>query len=199
MEILPLFATNVFSTTLEVDTTELKEDKYFNNSVQSDKENLIRANPSFRVLDKYPDIEKALLNKWLEVARAVFNYKEDFVITTSWITKNKYGMSSQTHHHKNSFYSGVYYFDTYDKDSAMLEFSTPLANHPDFLLEPTAYNIRNCPSWSVKPKTNLLLLFPSYLDHRVTLHKGKTDRKSLAFNIAPIGVYGICDSQNLCK
>jgi uncharacterized protein (TIGR02466 family) len=195
MDLLPLFACNVFSTILKVDKTELLKDKYFNNSIQADDETLKKSNPNYRILENYPHIKKAILNEWLKVARNIFNYQTNFVITTSWITKNEYGMSSQFHHHKNSFYSGVYYFDTYDKNSAPIQFATPLVNHPDFLIEPSAYNVYNCPSWSTHPKTDLLIMFPSYLDHRVALHKSKTPRRSLAFNIAPVGEYGISDSK----
>ena len=38
-------------------------------------------------------------------------------------------------------------------------------------------------------------MFPSYLKHQVLTHNIDTKRCSLAFNIVPLGNYGIGDSQ----
>ena len=47
-------------------------------------------------------------------------------------------------------------------------------------------------SWTISPEKNLLVFFPSYLEHRIINNKDK--RRSLAFNIVPIGGYGTGDS-----
>ena len=86
-------------------------------------------------------IKKILLNQFKQVAKENFGYTNDFIISTSWITKmEKKGEMAQSHCHKNSFYSGVYYFDDYGKDSSALEFYNPLLPFSDFQLEPTQYN-----------------------------------------------------------
>ena len=51
-------------------------------------------------------------------------YSNDYIISTSWLTITKPGErgQSQHHFHKNRFYSGVYYYDEYEKDTGELEF-----------------------------------------------------------------------------
>ena len=202
MELLPLFASNVFKLIIEEDTSSLFSEESYSNSVEQDRQNSVynvgcldKANYNIRVLDRHPEIAQVLLNKWMSIAKDVLNYNCDFVLTTSWITKNYKGMSSQEHHHKNSFYSGIYYFDEYDENVGRLVFSSPLANFPDFLVEPSDYHIHNSPAWVHVPKAKELILFPSYLNHQVLPHGSDKPRKSLAFNIVPTGVYGIGDSK----
>ena len=52
----------------------------------------------------------------------------------------------------------------------------------------------NCKSFELKPEKNKLIFFPSYLRHKIKIHKGDTVRYSLAFNIIPIGDVGYYDS-----
>ncbi len=202
MELLPLFASNVFKLTIEEDTDSLLGEQSFSNSVEQDRQESVysvgcldKANHNIRVLDRHPEIAQILLNKWMIIAKDVLNYDCNFVLTTSWITKNYKGMNSQEHHHKNSFYSGIFYFDDYDENVGRLVFGSPLANFPDFLIEPSKYHLHNSPAWVHIPKAKELILFPSYLNHQVLPHGSDKPRKSLAFNIVPTGIYGIGDSK----
>ena len=49
-------------------------------------------------------------------------------------------------------------------------------------------------SWSIKPEVKKMILFPSYLEHAILEHNEDTIRYSLAFNLYPVGEYGIGDS-----
>ena len=87
------------------------------------------------------------------------------------------------------------YFGAYDnKNGGEIQFNNPLAQFTDYTIIPRDYYIGNCNEYSVYPIKNLLLLFPSYLSHRIGDYKGKTPRYSLAFNVVPIGEYGQSDS-----
>ena len=55
-------------------------------------------------------------------------------------------------------------------------------------------NKSNCSSLFIKPEPKLLLLFPSYMYHRVMSHNIDAERLSLAFNIMPITEWGSGDS-----
>jgi len=55
-------------------------------------------------------------------------------------------------------------------------------------------NIVNSNLSYITPSTNSLVLFPSYLSHRIAEHQSKKIRRSLAFNIVPVGSYGEYDS-----
>ena len=174
-------------------TEELKKET---NCVSNYFQGNYKNNNEYRLLEKYPRIKKILLNQFKQVAKENFGYTNDFIISTSWITKmEKKGEISQSHCHKNSFYSGVYYFDEYEEDEGgVLEIITPLSNHFDFNVMPKDWNLYTGRSIKFSPKKNLLILFPSYLFHQVLAYEGTSIRKSLAFNIVPIGFYGDGDS-----
>ena len=192
MKTLPLFASYV--STIELNHN-IKELKNFNEDFgESGNEGSCSISKDKRVLEKYPETKKLLLDTFKKIAKEEFEYKEDFIITTSWFTKTEKTQDSNLHRHKNSFYSGVYYFDEYSSNSSPIRFQSPLFSHSDFYLTPNRYNIKNTFNWHIQPSKNLLVLFPSYLSHSIEKSYEDATRYSLAFNIVPIGEYGDGDS-----
>ena len=190
--ILNAFSSPIVTTFIEKNTNDLKkETKFANNEYQKNT-----GKKNYRVLEKYPKIKKILLENYKKFAKEKLRFTEDFEISTSWITKIENGGECQQHCHKNCFYSGVYYYDDeYEQNvGGKLEIQTPLMNIPDFYLIPEEWNLFNSRVVDVFPVKNLLVLFPSYLLHRVLPYYGTTPRKSLAFNIVPVGSYGNKDS-----
>ena len=192
-DIIAAFPSPISVNVILENTEELKKET---NCVSNYLQGNYKNNNEYRLLEKYPRIKKILLNQFKQVAKENFGYTNDFIISTSWITKmEKKGEMSQSHCHKNSFYSGVYYFDEYEEDEGgVLEIMTPLSNHFDFNVMPEDWNVYTGRSLQFSPKKNLLILFPSYLFHQVLSYEGTSIRKSLAFNIVPIGFYGDGDS-----
>ena len=130
-----------------------------------------------------------------EISKEEYQYYNVFIITTSWFTKTKKGQQSIFHSHKNSFYSGVYYFGDYSEDSAPIAFENPLTPFMDFYMYPSGeWTIKNSQTWEITPRKNLLILFPSYIRHTIMRSEDDGVRESLAFNIVPIGEYGASDS-----
>ena len=81
-------------------------------------------------------------------------------------------------------------------DSLVLEIDT-LSQKIDifnFQFLQKEWNNLNGIALEIAPIKNLLILFPSYLNHSVLPYYGTTVRKSLAFNIVPVGSYGHGDS-----
>ena len=185
---VPLFATPLMHVKVRENTDQLQKSYEYVTTETNFKNSMSK---DIRILKKFPRIEKIFLNYFDKIAKEVFLYDETFRITTSWITKTE-DTQSELHSHKNSFYSGVYYFDEYSEDSGSLQFKSPLFSHSDFSLIPKKWNIMNNNSWTISPEKNLLVFFPSYLEHRIINNKDK--RRSLAFNIVPIGGYGTGDS-----
>ena len=136
MESLPLFSSPVLKLYVEENTDQLNEHIEKADFIRTSAfgANWAYTSSDVRLLKKYPRIERILLNKFKRVAKENFYYKNDFVISTSWMSKTDPGGYSQMHMHKNSFYSGVYYFNEYDNDSSALEFETPLTAYADFQL-----------------------------------------------------------------
>lgn len=204
MDIFPLFASNLFCTIVDERVDQLKQlaekQIYYQPKINDWSLNSPDLIPFvFSSEDKYilkdqPRIEKILMKHVNKIMDEVFHYTNDFKLTTSWFTKIDYGGMSHAHNHKNSFYSGLLYFDEYDNDCGNIEFQNPVLNYSDFFIDTKSYNIQNSNVWNIKPCKGLLVLFPSYLYHRITLHQSLITRYSLAFNIIPERPYGIGDS-----
>lgn len=196
MNILPLFPSVFVEEYLSDDFQFLIEDSrkikfnYTNNGNPTQSS----LGHTKRVLEKFPTFSKKLLSIFNNFSEEVLEVKTKFIITTSWYTKCSKGTSSHFHNHKNSFYSGILYFDEYDSDSGGIEFYTPLEAHKCMMMESNTFDIYNSNSMLFKPNTGKLILFPSYIQHRIHTHESSKDRYSLAFNIHPSGSYGIGDS-----
>lgn len=196
MDTFPLFSCPVLKLFVDENTDQLidhiEKADFKNTNVPGS--NIAYTSNDVRLLKKYPRIERILLKKFQDIAKNNFCYTTDFIITTSWIAKMDPGGFAQMHSHKNSFYSGVYYFDEYEEGCSSLELETPFRAFPDYQILPTEWNVMNSTSWKFEPEKNLLIFFPSYVPHCVGENKSNRTRYSLAFNIAPIGEYGQADS-----
>ena len=195
-EVHSLFASPVIADVVDdLDTEQIKKDKIkFKDIKHQGYENVSEISKDLRILDNYPELEKALLEKWEDAAYHVFNYRNDFKITTSWVTRTRKGCESTLHLHKNSFYSGLFYYGNYNDKCGGIQFMNPLHEYSDFYLVPQTPNLLSSDTHKFWPKSNLLLFFPSYLKHRIMYHADNTPRYSLAFNIVPTGLYGQGDS-----
>ena len=115
----------------------------------------------------------------------------DFYITQSWLNITKPGEFHHDHSHNNSLISGVFYISTEEDDK--ITFSDPNAKVKELIkFEQKEYNLFNSTSWFFPSVTNELVLFPSWLNHKVdTNEKATTDRISLSFNTFVRGTLGI--------
>ena len=122
----------------------------------------------------------------------VINPKEelDFYITQSWINMNNPGGYHHEHSHQNSIVSGVFYISTEKDDS--ITFTDPNYKVKQLIqLEAKGFNPFNSSTWFFSVNNNELVLFPSWLGHRVDPNpKSTKDRISLAFNTFAGGTLG---------
>jgi len=116
--------------------------------------------------------------------------KLDWYITGSWLNINKPGEHHHSHYHSNSILSGVFYISTEDDDR--ITFQDPNEKIKRVLaFEPTEYDVWNSSEWFFSVNTNDLILFPSWLDHKVDVNeKATTDRISISFNTFVRGTLG---------
>jgi uncharacterized protein (TIGR02466 family) len=114
----------------------------------------------------------------------------DFYITQSWLNVTKPGEYHHIHSHMNSIISGVFYISTEEDDR--INFIDPNAKLKVLInFEPKEFNPFNSGSWSFPSVTNQLMLFPSWLDHKVDVNEtATTDRISLSFNTFVTGTLG---------
>jgi uncharacterized protein (TIGR02466 family) len=191
---VPLFSSPISLTGIEENLDELhsvKNDKFLTTHVESSF-NSYKTKDN-RILEKFPKEKEIILQKFYEFKNSVLKTSTDFVISTSWATMIKNKGYSQYHNHKNSFYSGVLYLEDV-QNGGHIQFKNPMTEFGGFLTNIKEWGIFNYEIFHVQPKKNLLILFPSYLSHKINLYSGETPRYSLAFNFVPVGIFGEGDS-----
>ena len=139
--------------------------------------------------DRLGFLKEIILNKFKKLNDEVYKYDNKFIITTSWFTHTKNGQFGNFHNHSNSMFSGVFYFTDNNSSIKFQNFN----KNTSFNIIPKEYNVYNSLSWEIKPSKGTILLFPSEVYHYVNI--SNKDRKSLAFNIVPVGEYGGRDSK----
>lgn len=103
-----------------------------------------------------------------------------------WININNFKDSNQLHFHPNSFLSGVYYVDFF-KNGGNIVFQNPaydvmMSNwNLDDMKE---FNSFNSACYKIVPNTGDLMLFPSWLKHKVEPNLTTKDRVSISFNLS---------------
>ena len=106
-------------------------------------------------------------------------------ITSMWaIINNKYAFNEK-HHHGNSSLSAAYYVKAENDAGNIVFFDPRQANvfHHPISKEVNAINAQ---VQSVTPKPGTLVLFPSYLEHKVNPNQSDEDRIVISFNVSMI-------------
>ena len=197
-EILPIFSSPVYVN--EIEDIDFK--KYLNLSkkykwrLSGEKEelkNLSLASEDLNILEKkeFKTLKQRIMKEFNIFKNDVMKYKNDFKITTSWLTLSKKNQYSKLHKHTNCMFSGILYLNTNEKDGN-LYFEN--VNNRSFFIVPEEYNFYNTYSFNVIPKIGRIVFFPSELYHKIELNKTNSKRISLAFNFLPKGEIGGGDS-----
>tara|TARA_B100001778_G_scaffold76310_1_gene61453 strand:- start:305 stop:907 length:603 start_codon:yes stop_codon:yes gene_type:complete len=191
MEILTPFSYLFGSQVLKEDFSEL--DKSTDYQYGNSQAEIIQNVDNYRILEKYPKYKIILTAQFKYFIKKTMNYPTvDWQISTSWITCLNKGDRVHFHNHKNCLWSCVLYFGEYGDDAAHLAFRNPISEREHFLLgkdkgTPMTQDI------AIKPEHNLLVIFPSSINH-YSMVNNEDGRKSLAFNMVPVGKYGSGDS-----
>lgn len=194
-EVLPLFSSPVGIIDITNDLSELNRiisdyDFVRTNQVGS-KDTYVTT--TLKILDNFPYTEDVLIGYFNSYKNNVLRLEDtNFRLTTSWGTKTDPKGFSQFHKHKNCVYSGILYFE--DVEDGKLEFCFDNLPEQILLNKPSEWNVYNSKSWFITPRKNMIVFFPSYLSHRVTVNESSKPRYSLAFNMFPEGFIGTGDS-----
>jgi uncharacterized protein (TIGR02466 family) len=107
---------------------------------------------------------------------------KDLTMTHCWVNVMGAGAHHHSHHHPLSVISGTFYVDVNAKSSG-LKFEDPrqmfYMNTP--AVKKTAA-LKNKRFHELKPKSNQLVLFESWLKHEVPMQSDKKERISISFN-----------------
>ena len=148
-------------------------------------------------LEDYPEAKGEIIKLFEAFAETLYGYRQDWKITSSWLTSNSKGESMYRHNHKNCVYSGVLYPFKYHEDHPSLIIENPIINHSSFIMNNAKPNVFFSDYIGRKPiPTGHMIFFPSYLYHYHPPFK-QTDmpRKSVAFNLFPNETFGVNDSK----
>ena len=205
VDLLDMFSIPLIHCELDEDTSELRQctDYVLNtNQVDVDEYKIFEKSGlketidfEFRVLEQFPKMKQMFTHISNRLIKEGLNYDNKLEISSSWFTKTHKGEQSPMHDHKNCVFSAVYYYGDYDDKVGNLIFKNPIVNLTSYRLNVDKSNKFNTYDIEITPQAGSLLIFPSYVSHKIDVHKSDIPRLSLAFNMIPVGQYGIGDSQ----
>lgn len=119
-----------------------------------------------------------------EYANIILGLAGEYVITQSWLSIKQPGQRHIMHTHGNSIISGVFYFNNESDTEGLTFMKTEVTNTWQMtpLKNPNVNNQFSFNEITVKVENNMLILFPSWLAHKVAGNSTKNERYSIAFN-----------------
>jgi len=106
-----------------------------------------------------------------------------------WAVINSKGTTNALHIHQRAHLSGVYYVRT-PKGSGDLIFEAPRPPHAERGPALAQQTLKNVERLAAKPREDMLVLFPSWLPHRVGPNQGDEERIAVSFNISLVAREG---------
>ena len=106
-------------------------------------------------------------------------------ITDMWSIINNKNAFNERHHHGNSALSAAYYVKAEKNAGNIIFFDPRQANVFHHPISKESNNI-NAQAQSVTPKPGTLVLFPSYLEHKVDENQSNDERIVISFNVSLI-------------
>jgi len=109
-------------------------------------------------------------------------------IVSSWLNWTEPNQKHHEHLHSNSLISGVYYVNCFENVDS-ITFLKDEKSQIKFANFKELHRF-NSETWTIPVSTGNLIMFPSFLKHKVEIHEGKHTRISLAFNVFVKGKIG---------
>ena len=189
-EVVPLFSKPVFLTELIMSDEETKTlIDYYNKQdfyiARDEHETSCEITTNKNVLNDLLWLNKKLEDRFEQFNKEILHYENKIGICNSWFTRTSKNQDTTYHHHANFMWTGSFYFgndDNYDQYFSLRNF-----NNRPFYVPSKELNIYNADEWSWKIKNNMVIFFPSEMNHQLVKNKHNTIRKSLAFNMLPLG------------
>lgn len=187
-----LFPTPVYITRSDSDLTSNEEIQKIIKEGMIDNDYNLSSENNYIFHENLKELKQFCEHHIKAYVKEVISPKEelDFYITQSWLNVTKPGQQHHQHCHPNSIISGVFYVSTEVDDSiTFVDQNWTLKE----MIKPEIkeFTIWNCPLWFFPVTAGELVLFPSWLQHKVQPNeKATTDRISIAFNTFVRGKLG---------
>lgn len=112
-EIIPIFPKIIIKTSIELNkkqNTELLNNFNFETFEKVNNEpTAMEVSKNKKILNKFIDLKSQINNVFKLALKSVLKIQNDFVMTSSWLTKSEKNQFSDFHVHTNCVFSGVYY------------------------------------------------------------------------------------------
>jgi len=129
----------------------------------------------------------------LDAARRVLDFLryryESFYLTGCWANASRTGEGHRAHVHPNNVLSGVYYAQALE-GAGDLVFEDPRPQATVLVPDNREQTPFNSHELRIEARTGLLVMFPSWLSHRVSVSRCEAPRISIAFNVMLRGPVG---------
>jgi uncharacterized protein (TIGR02466 family) len=189
-----LFPTAVGFTTFEEGFTKKQKNFILNLEKNSNAGNLTSKDRYLhknKILTNFYNFCSSTINKYF---KEIYQPKHDvnLRITQMWANYTEKNQYHHAHEHPNSFLSAVFYLQcTNGEDKIYFN----RRDYKQLEVYSDSVNQFNCRSWFYPVEENLLIIFPSHINHSVEEVKFDKPRISISMNTFPVGKlgdYGLC-------
>jgi len=183
MQKTQLFSTPVWSKILEHNFDELKQkilNKNFGKSVIASNNGGYQSpdvgNSQDETIKKLLSILQSKLDEVIEECKL----RRKYDVGNCWINVNYKGHYNNPHYHPKSLLTGILYLEIEDDMGDLILFRPDLMKHytDEISANPDLFQVIN-----IKPKKNSLIIFPSWVEHKVEVNNSDKPRISFAFNV----------------
>jgi len=189
--VYPIFSTPLYHANVSdyvndvIDLDNIPYNNFFDNTKQVHTLNSIDQN--ILLSDKFSTVKKHIDSAMSEFVynQLKISKKLTLKLVCSWMAIGFPECRTSTHMHNNSMFSGVFYIKSNDKAGNLIfcaEQAQMTYCSPTVRVIPEEFNILNSLSWSIAPKTNDILIFPSHLLHGVSENLSNEIRCVISFN-----------------
>lgn len=194
--IYPLFSTPLYHVNAPecnidvINFDDLPYELFSSNEKQDNTINSIEQN--ILGLEEFSDIKKHVDAAMCEYVFGQLKLPTnlDLKLVCSWMLIGFPGSKTNAHLHTNSMFSGIFYLKS-EENAGDLIFSAEATalTYTSHVVKPipTEFNLINSRSWTIKPKTKDIVIFPSHVLHEVTENLSGEIRCAIAFNYFMIG------------
>ena len=186
--VLPLWATPIYTSSVNVDSSIKDKLKNLHYVRMAENNAHYTENKTVLNLSEFSSLKSSLMEHVVNYASNIIEVADnvEWYFTTSWVVRHQKQDWAQSHLHCNSIISGVYYIEVdddsgsfvFDKDSSLLNLFTPTVD-----VDVKKWNVFNSRNWAIKPKNDMVIMFPSQIKHFVTPSNSDNLRYCLSFNL----------------